>query len=118
MRVIVKRPHMEPEITEVEGISAINQLVGNVDEAGNGWNHGGTDIRMAIFKGIDQYVKDDAANNLSLEENLWDRRGMCVFCGTIVFAGYDNEIRTNCGACSLTDEQIEKCLDYIEQQKA
>lgn len=118
MKVIVKHPGKEPEITEVDGIAAINKLVGNVDENGNGRDHAGSDVREAIADGIDEYVKENAAYNTELERNLWSSNNFSLFCGTVVFAGYNRENRADCGACSLTDEQIAFCLAYIERQKA
>ena len=117
MKVIVKKPGLEPEICEVNGIVEINQLVGNVDENGIGYNCGGTDIRMHIGKQVDMYVKDDSANNFDYKPNLWSRNDSYVLHGTIVFAGYDKNIRDEDGACSLTDEQIDYCLKYIVKQK-
>lgn len=121
MRVIVKHPGMEPEVIEVESIQAINKLVGNVDEDGNGWDHVGSDERQEIGSGIDGvdiYCRFNAAFNIELKENLWFNDNH-LLCGTVVFAGYDNKNKkTNYGACSLTDEQIENCLTYIGRQKA
>ncbi len=116
MRVIVKQPGLEPKIMEVDDICAINKLVGNVDDAGNGWDRVGSDVRTGIAPGIDEYVKDDAANNKTLEGNLWSSNDTILYRGTIVFAGYDRDNKTDFGACSLTDEQIEFCLDYIKRQ--
>ena len=118
MRVIVKYPGKEPEVMEAEGIRDINKLVGNVDEQGNGWDHTSSDIRSFIADGIDEYVKANAAYNPELEPNLWSSDDFNVWCGTVVYTGYDSEKPTDCGACSLTDEQIEFCLSYIERQKA
>ena len=118
MRVIVKHPGMEPEVIEVESIQAINKLVGNVDEDGNGWDHVGSDERQGIAPGVDKYMKSDAVFNSELEGNLWSSSGASLICGTIVFAGYDNDQKTDYGACSLTDEQIKYCIEYIYNQMA
>ena len=116
MRVVVKEPHKNGEVRELEDICAINQFVGNVDENGKGYDHGGTDIRNEIAKGIDMYVKEDAAYHPDLEGNLWSFNDMYLLCGNIVFAGYDPNVKS--GACSLTDEQIETVMQFIERQKA
>ena len=116
MKVIVKKPNLSPEICEVSGISEINQIVGNVDKKGIGYNHGSSDIRMSIGKNIDMYVKEDAINNFDLEQNLWAPNNNAVFFGNIVFAGYDQEKTEDAGACSLTDEQIALCFVFIAKQ--
>ena len=39
IKIIVKNPGVMPEIVEIEGMSEINKIIGNVDEQGNGWNY-------------------------------------------------------------------------------
>lgn len=113
MRVIIKKPGEKPKTIEVLNLSEINKLVGNVDEDGNGWNHGGSDIRMLIGPGIDQYCKDDAISNVELGPNLWSYNDNAMYFGTVVFAGCDK----NYDLCSLTDEQIQYCLRYISEKE-
>ncbi len=118
MLVVVKEPGLEPEIREVNGISEINKIVGNIDEDGNGYNHGGSDIREPIGKGVDIYMYGAAVYNLDFgESNLWTQNNRGVICGTVVFAGFDPDDSSNSGACSLTEEQIEHCRMYIDKQK-
>ena len=113
MKVVVKKPGIEPEIIEVEDLRAINKLVGNLDESGEGLNHTGTEIREPIVNGIDVYTKSDALFNIELGQNLWDSRNSAVICGTVVFAGCNE----NNQVCSLTEEQIAYCLEYIKKQE-
>ena len=117
MKVIIKEPGKNPVITEVEDMVTINKIVGNVDGNGNGVDTTGSDSRGSIGKGIDQYNKDDALNNLRLDGNLWNQYDTGVLCGNIVFAGYDPNSKANFGAVSLTDEQIKYCLEYIEERR-
>lgn len=116
MKVIVKRPGEDGEIVEVEGLSEINKICGNVDDEGNGINRTSSDIRMQIYRGVDMYVKEDAINNFELKRNLWAPGDMAVLFGNVIFAGYDEKAE-GCGVCSLTDEQIQKVFDFIARQK-
>ena len=111
MKVIVKRPGLDYEICELESISKINELVGNVDENGNAYNHGGSDIREAIAKNIDMYMNESALFNNKLKPNLWNQSDSALICGTVVFAGHDKD--NHAKACSLTQEQIDYCKEYI-----
>lgn len=114
IKTIVKKPGATPEIVELEGISEINKIVGNVDEQGNGWNHAGIDTRMTIGPGIDQYCKADAINNFDFEQNLWNYFDSAVLFGNIIFAGWDH---SKSEICSLTEDQIQYCLDYIASKE-
>lgn len=116
MKVVIKKPGKDGEIAEVEGLSAINKICGNVDENGNGKNRTSSDMRCQIYKGVDMYVKEDAINSVDLGGNLWAPGDMYVLFGNIVFAGYD-EHAEGCGVCSLTDEQVQKVFDFIARQK-
>ncbi len=117
MKIIVKKPGKPYELCEVSGISEINKLVGNVDSDGNGYNHGGSDIREPIGKDVDMYVKEDAGWNADFRPNLWHPNGFVKYCGTVAFAGYDSDSYDECGACSLTDEQIGYCAQFIEENE-
>ena len=112
MKVILKKPKMDPEVIDVENICAINKLVGNLDDLGNGLKTVGSDTRMLIAPGIDMYTKDDANFNQSLEANIWTEDGFGLICGSIVFAGYNKGV-----VCSLTEKQIKKCISFIEKYK-
>ena len=112
MKVILKKPKMDPEVIDVENLCAINKLVGNLDESGNGLNFAGSDERMSIAQGIDMYVKSDANFNTSLKANIWTKDGFTLICGPVVFAGYNKGV-----VCSLTEEQIKVCIAFIEEQK-
>ena len=116
MKVIIKRPGEDVKIAEVAGLPEINKICGNVDSDGNGLDWASSDIRMEIDSGVDMYVKSDAINNFDLEENLWAPGNNAVLFGNIVFAGYDSQLR-GYGVCSLTDEQVQKVMDFIAQQK-
>lgn len=118
MKVIIKKPGEKAEIYEVSGIQEINKLVGNIGDNGEGYNYVGSDIRQNIGRHIDMYVKEDAIFNPELKENLWVT-DYALVCGTIIFAGYDkNNLEKDYGACSLTAEQIEYCLNFIAKKEA
>ena len=114
IKIIVKKPGAMPEIVEVEGMCEINKIIGNVDEQGNGWNHAGTDARMQIGPGIDEYCKADAVNNFDFKKNLWNHFDNAVLFGNIIFAGWDS---TKLDVCSLTDAQIKYCFEYITSKE-
>ena len=117
MKVIVKNPGLDPGLCEVSGITEINKLVGNVDENGNGVNDVNSDMRTDIGRNVDMYMNEHAAFNTKLEGNLWSPNNSTLFCGTIVFAGYSQDnCKVDFGACSLTQDQIDFCLDYINRQ--
>ena len=116
MKVIIKRPGEDGKIAEVAGLPEINKICGNVDSDGNGVNRTSSDIRMAIYRGVDMYVKEDAINNFDFEENLWAPGDGAILFGNIVFAGYDGQAG-GYGVCSLTDEQVQKVMDFIAKQK-
>ena len=116
MKVIIKRPGKNGEIAEVEGLSEINKICGNVDSDGNGLDRTSSDIRMEIYRGIDMYVKEDAINRKELGANLWAPGDGFVLFGNSVFAGYDEKLE-GCGVCSLTDEQVQKVMEFIAKQE-
>ena len=66
---------------------------------------------LCVWEAV-QYCKDDAINNFPLGPNLWSSNNMALYFGTIVFAGFDK----NFDLCSLTDEQIQYCIDYCGKQ--
>lgn len=117
MKIVVKKPGKDAEICEVSNIQAINEIVGNVDTDGKGYDYTGSDIRMTIAPGVDMYLNEKAAFNYEQEENLWAPSNNVLYFGNLVFAGYDPGDRDNYGASSLTDEQIETVLQFIEKQK-
>ena len=114
IKTIVKKPGIGPEIVELEGMSEINTILGNVDEQGNGWDYASSKTRMQIGPGIDEYCKADAINNFNFEENLWNDFDSAVLFGNIIFAGWDSSKRD---ICSLTDDQVKYCFDYIDSKK-
>ena len=116
MKVIIKRTGENGKIADVEGLSEIKKICGNIDSNGNGLDRASSDIRMEIDSGIDMYVKSDAINNFALEENLWAPGNNAVLFGNIVFAGYNGRLE-GYGVCSLTDEQVQKVMDFIAKQK-
>lgn len=116
MKVIIKRPGEDGKIAEVEGLPEINKICGNMDSNGNGLAMASSDTRMEIDDGVDMYIKTDAINNFDLDENLWAPNNNAVFFGNIVFAGYDSQLE-GYGVCSLTDEQVQKVMDFIAKQK-
>jgi hypothetical protein len=64
-------------------------------------------------------MKDDAVFNAQLEDNLWNTSNNAIICGTIVFAGFNEKnTKIEAGGCSLTEEQISYCLDFIDKQEA
>ena len=114
MRVLVKKPGQEPEIMELGSLVDINKIVGNLDENGNGLREPSSDIRMTIGPKIDEYCKADALINFDMEPNIWNHNNMGVLHGTVIFTGIDVDDHFN--PCSLTDDQIAFCLDYINRQ--
>lgn len=116
MKIVVKKPGADAEICEVADIQAINKIIGNVDTDGSGYDYTSSDIRMTIVPGIDMYINENAAYNYDQEENLWAPSNNVIFFGNIAFAGYDPDSRGNCGASSLTDEQIRIVLQFIKMQ--
>lgn len=117
MKIVVKKPGADAEIREEASIQAINKIVGNVDLNGNGYDYASSDIRMTIAPGIDMYVNENAARNYDQGENLWAPSNNVMFFGNVAFAGYDPDARDNNGASSLTDEQIQTVLQFIQRQK-
>lgn len=111
MKVLIKRPHESLEVIEVSGLKEINKLTHNVDENGEGYETTGTDSRQGVFDGIDIYMNERAIFNSNLPENFWSNNGMSLYCGNVIFAGYDPQSGGEYGVCSLTDEQIA----YIRQ---
>ena len=114
IKAIIKKPGVKPEIVELEGMCEINKILGNVDEQGNGWNYASSDTRMEIGLGIDEYCKEDAINNFNFEQNLWNHFDSAVLFGNIIFAGWDS---SKFEVCSLTNEQIKYCFDYISSKE-
>ena len=107
MRVLIKEPDSVLRIAEVEGLREINELVGNVDRNGEGLASTGSDFRQEVFDNIDMHMNDSAIFNVELRNNFWDVRGRNLYCGTVVFAGYDSNSSEQYGVCSLTEEQID-----------
>ena len=115
MKVIIKRPNESMQIIEVKNLKEINKLLGNIDENGEADSSTGSDYRQGIFKGIDMYVNGNALFNANLPKNFWDINGDRLYCGNVVFAGYDSNARKEYGVCSLTDEQIDYLMKNIRK---
>lgn len=115
MKVIVKNPNDVMKVVEVAGLREINKIVGNVDANGEGLNETGSDCRQAIFHGIDMHMNARAMFNSKLPENFWDVSGFKLYCGSVVFAGYDENSPDPFGVCSLTDEQMEYLKENIHK---
>ena len=116
MKVVIKKPNEALKVIDVEDLKEINKLLGNIDEDGNGISTTGSDYRQGIFEGIDMYVNKNAIFNADLQDNFWDVSGRNLYCGNVVFAGYNSENTKNCGACSLTDEQIDYLIKNINSK--
>ena len=116
MKVVIKRPNEGMQVIEVSGLSEINKLVGNVDENGEGESSTGSDYRQGVFKGIDIHMNGNAIFSTKLPSNFWDTNGNYMYCGNVIFAGYNPESKLPYGVCSLTDEQIEYLKANISQQ--
>ena len=113
MKVIVKRPDEMLHFEEVSGLEEINQIVGNIDENGNGLNHMGSDICDEIFPGIEMYMKADALVNADLPKNFWNKKGNKLYFGTIVIVGYI--CANGYHVCSLTDGQIATLKNHLNE---
>ena len=113
MKVLIKRPHASLEVIEVSDLKEINKLTHNVDENGEGLKSTGSDSRQSVFSGIDMYMNESALFNTSLPENFWDKNGNRLYCGNVIFAGYNPESGGAYGECSLTEEQIEHIKNNI-----
>ena len=102
IRVLIKKPKEEAYIAEIDDeLETLNEIVGGI-------------ITCTTLPGrddIDIYSNDEALN-LNLEGNIWLASSIanCI-CGTCFFVGHN--CRTG-ESVSLTDEQIEKCKEYIK----
>lgn len=115
MKAVVKRPGERLSVIEVSGLEEINQIVGNVDENGKGYSFTGSDYRQEIFSGIDVHMNGNAIFNTELEQNFWDLSGNKLYCGNVIFVGYDPKSENPCGVCSLSDEQVEYIKNNIRR---
>lgn len=115
MKVIIKRPHAALEVIEVSGLKEINQICGNLDDEGNPLNITGSDYRQGVFANIDMYVNGNALFNTKLPKNFWDVNGNSLYCGNVIFAGY-NASASEYGLCALTDEQIKTVFERIHEK--
>ena len=109
IKVVIKRPNEKLQIIEVKDLKEINELLGNFNEKGEADSFTGSDYRQGIFKGIDMHVNGNSLFNANLSKNFWDVNGNRLYCGNVIFTGYDSNERKEYGVCSLTDEQI----DYL-----
>ena len=101
------------QIIEVKNLKEINELLGNFDENGEAKSSTGSDYRQGIFKGIDMHVNGNSLFNSNLPENFWDTNGNRLYCGNVIFAGYDSSTKKDHGVCSLTDGQIDYLMKNI-----
>jgi len=107
MKVVIKRPGEGLTVIEVKDLQEINKLVGNIGSDGEGRHDTGSDFRQEVFGGIDIHMNGNAVFNPSLPQNFWDANGNRLFCGNVIFAGYDPKSGEPYGVCSLNDTQIE-----------
>lgn len=115
MKVVIKNPGEAMKVAEVADLKEINKIVGNVDANGEGYNKTGSDCRQGVFNGIDIHMNTSALFNPKLSENFWDVGGFRLYCGSVVFAGYNEDSHGSFGVCSLTDEQIEYLKENIHK---
>ena len=113
MKVVIKKPNEQLKIIEVKDLTEINKLLGNFNEKGEVDSSTGSDYRQGIFKGIDMHVNGSSLFNADLPKNFWDVKGNRLYCGNVIFAGYDPNARKEYGVCSLTDEQIDYLMKNI-----
>ena len=113
MKVVVKNPNEAMKVIEVADLKEINKIIGNVDKNGEGLDETGSDYRQGVFDGIDIHMNGRAVFNPELPENFWNAMGSRLYCGSVVFAGYDQNAEDPFGVCSLTDEQIEYLKENI-----
>lgn len=113
MKVIIKRPNESMQIIEVKNLTEINELLGNIDKNGEVDSTTGSDYRQGIFEGIDMHVNGNSLFNVNLPQNFWDVKGNNLYCGNVIFAGYDASARKDYGVCSLTDDQIDYLMKNI-----
>lgn len=114
MKVVVKNPNEAMKVIEVADLKEINKIIGNVDKNGEGLDETGSDYRQGVFDGIDIHMNGRAVFNPELPENFWNAMGSRLYCGSVVFAGYDPN-GEGFGVCSLTDEQIKYLKDNIRK---
>lgn len=115
LKVVIKRPDEQMQIIEVKDLREINKLLGNLDEKGEGENTTGSDYRTGVFQGIDMHVNANSLFNTDLPKNFWDIKGKNLYCGNVIFTGYDSNKRKEYGVCSLTDNQIDYLTKNINQ---
>jgi len=115
MKVLIKKPDEALSVIEVSGLAEINKLLGNVDAEGNGLSGTGSDYRQGVFNGVDMHMNGRAIFNSNLPQNFWDANGNYLYCGNVIFAGYDSSSGAPYGVCSLTDEQIELVKNNIHK---
>jgi len=107
MKVLIKKPGCCLETIEVSDLKEINKLLDNLDENGEGKSSTGSDLRQGVFEGIDMHMNGNALFNLKLPENFRDANGNLLYCGNVIFTGYDTSSGMPYGVCSLRDDQIE-----------
>lgn len=115
MKVVIKRPNEQLQIIEVNDLKEINKLLGNFTENGEVDSSTGSDYRQGVFKGIDMHVNGNSLFNADLPKNFWDVKGNRLYCGNVIFTGYDLNTAKECGVCSLTDEQIDYLMKNISR---
>lgn len=104
IKVVVKEPNKPCEIKEIE--NDYKELQGIVE--------GLIDITtLPGREDIDVICNDEYLYNGSLANVMMPERDN-IFCGTIVFAGYNEE---DGSSISLTDEQIDAVKKYIVQNE-
>jgi hypothetical protein len=117
MKVIVKEPGKKARVAEVSDIREINQLCGNLDEKGLPLSVATSDTRGPIGEDVDMYCNEKSAVNADLGANLWGPNNGAMYCGTLVFAGYNGNVNENFGAVSLNDKQTKFVLEFIKKQQ-
>ena len=103
IKVIVKQPNRDPEIKEVP----------NAYEVMAKFCHGLIDMGEMPFDRRINYIVNDCSLRNGMEPNVILPEYENMIAGPVMFAGNDAEGNT----VSLTDEQIESVLRYIERNQ-
>lgn len=104
IKVLIKEPYKEPYVKEIiDELKSFQEIVGGHIEC----------VEMPGVKNVDIYVNDEGKLD-KLAGNFWLPEYEDCVCGTCYMVGYEPETGDN---ISITDNQIKKCLKYIETYK-
>ena len=102
--VLIKEPYKEPYVKEiVDDLKSFQEIVGGHIEC----------VEMPGVKNVDIYVNDEGKLD-KLAGNFWLPESEDCVCGTCYMVGYEPETGDN---ISITENQIKKCLKYIDIYK-